>query len=533
MKRLLCILVIAAVCLLAAQVTFGQEGGMENIKLLPYPRQIGWGEGSLNVGPASYVITDPSDTTAVTQGSLDSYLPDSGASMTVRLGSAEEGYDTSWLSSGQNGFLSSSGTSDEAYILKIDDSGVTLVGKTRWAMLGGVQTLNQLVRGTETANGQWQIKTSLPHLTILDWPDMPWRCLSPQMTWYSGYNRLEGYDTGNWTLDEWKWLVDWSLLHKYNCWALVLCGYWPMTLPGHESQTLDVDSYFYNPATGQKEPRRFTHRNIQNEFLPELIQYANARGIKIYMYSAINSFNGLYWKTNPEMSAAGAVELLPFGPGVHEYWDAFLRRLLESGFNGFVFENPEAHHVPNQTQQCYDTFWAPWASKYGFSGIGDTDQNAPPLGVHVEYYAWLIRTWDQMIQAHAQQMGIPTPVDMFIISHYLMSRIMVESADDTERKYWFDLVDEKIGRDMQFIVTESNEAKYVELIGGDRVASLGGRGGSCTCAMRRIASINNNWVAGAMGASGGYERGCQEHIFEGGGRGAMGYVFEWTNTEAF
>ena len=63
---------------------------------------------------------------------------------------------------------------------------------------------------------------------------MKWRCLSPQMTWYSGYNRLEGYDIGNWTLDEWKWLVDWSLLHKCNGWALCMYGNWPFTLPGYE-----------------------------------------------------------------------------------------------------------------------------------------------------------------------------------------------------------------------------------------------------------------------------------------------------------
>ena len=30
-----------------------------------------------------------------------------------------------------------------------------------------------------------------------------------------------------------------------------------------------------------------------------------------------------------------------------------------------------------------------------------------------------------------------------------------------------------------------------------------------------------------------YERDCQKHIFEAGGFGAMGYIFEWTNTEVF
>ena len=75
---------------------------------------------------------------------------------------------------------------------------------------------------------------------------------------------------------------------------------------------------------------------------------------------------------------------------MHEYWDAFIKRILELGFNGFVFEDPETYHVPNQNELCYKTFWEPWAEKYGFRSVADTDQNKPPLGVHVEYYTWLI-----------------------------------------------------------------------------------------------------------------------------------------------
>ena len=84
-----------------------------------------------------------------------------------------------------------------------------------------------------------------------------------------------------------------------------------------------------------------------------------------------------------------------------------------------------------------------------------------------------------------------------------------------------------------FIIFEADEDKYVSFLGRDRVASLGGRGGSCTNAMRRIASINNNWSYGPMGGDLAYERQCQKHIFEAGGFGAMGYIFEWTNTEVF
>ena len=36
-----------------------------------------------------------------------------------------------------------------------------------------------------------------------------------------------------------------------------------------------------------------------------------------------------------------------------------------------------------------------------------------------------------------------------------------------------------------------------------------------------------------MGGDLAYERDCQKHIFQAGGFGAMGYIFEWTNTEVF
>ena len=363
--------------------------------------------------------------------------------MPVHLGSAEEGYDLQWLLPKDREFLANPQTSPEASVLVISEKEITVVGKGKWGMLYGVQTLNQLLRGTETVQGLRTTNTSLPCLIIRDWPDLAWRCLSPQMTWYSGYNRLEGYDTGNWTLDEWKWLVDWSLLHKCNGWALCMYGNWPFTLPGYEETTLDVDSFFYDPRLGKKAPHRFTHRNIQKEFLPELIRYANRRGVKIYAYIGKNSFNGTYGIKHPDANAGGAAELIPFHPGVHEYWEAFLRRIIEIGFDGFVFEDPEAMHVPNQNALCYATFWKPWEKTYGFTSVSETDQNNPPLGVQVEYYSWLFKTFDELIQKHAANAG--RPQEIYLISHVLLSRMVAESETQAVRDKWFAYIDQKQG----------------------------------------------------------------------------------------
>ena len=166
-------------------------------------------------------------------------------------------------------------------------------------MLYGVQTVNQLAIQARRSR-----RDGLSCLEIRDWPDVKWRCLAQALTWYSGFNRLEGYDLNNWSPDEWKWLVDWSLLHKCNAWAVCMCGYWPFTLPEYPESMLDVASNFFNPLTGKKESRRFVHPNIKQEFYPEVIRYVD-RGIKMYAYTAINSFVGGYCCTIRTLRRAG------------------------------------------------------------------------------------------------------------------------------------------------------------------------------------------------------------------------------------
>jgi hypothetical protein len=467
------------------------------LKLLPYPQQVTRGDGELRI-----------------------------RKKIERAGSVDEGYDASWLSDDDNRFLRATETSPEASVVIIDKRGVTVVGKGKWGRVYGEQTVNQLIRQAR-AEG----RDSIPYLHIRDWPDMRWRCLSPTLTWYSGWNRLEGYDICNWSEGEWKWLADWSMLHKCNAWAVCMYGYWPFTLPGYENETLSVESDWFNPASGKKEKHRFTHRNIQREFYPEVIRYANERGVKVHAYIGKNSFNGRAFGNNAATNAGGAAEMLPFAPGVQEYWDAFIGRIMEIGFNGFVFEDPEANHVPNQNAQCWETFWKPWAEKYGYTKVEQTDRNNPPLGVHIEYYAWLFRTFDGLIQKHAKRLG--KEPEIYLISHFLLARIVNESKTPEEREKWLAMVDEKHGRKVPFIIVEDKEKSYVDMFGGERVASLGGRGGSCTNAMRRIASVNNNWCAGGMGGDLAWERACQKRIKDAGGFGAMGYIFEWTNAEVF
>lgn len=221
------------------------------------------GGGSLRVGtPRCQATTPQSKTTAVAIASLNRYVSSTGAkrSMRVRLGSVDEGFDTSWLTADEREFLQTASTSPEASILKIDSTGITVVGKSAMGMLYGVQTINQLL-----LQATREKRDTIPHLVIRDWPDLRWRCLAPTLTWYSGWNRLEGYDICNWSEGEWKWLADWSLLHKCNAWAVCMYGYWPFDLPGYENETLNVESDWFNPQTRQKEKHRFVQACVQGD----------------------------------------------------------------------------------------------------------------------------------------------------------------------------------------------------------------------------------------------------------------------------
>lgn len=129
-------------------------------KLVPYPQEVSMIEGRLPLAPLRCVTDgDLSDTEALAAATLERYVGCGTAAsransvMIVRLGSVEEGYPSTWLVPEQRAFLEHRQTSPEASVLTIVPPGpkgpgqITVVGKGRWGMLYGVQTINQLAIG--------------------------------------------------------------------------------------------------------------------------------------------------------------------------------------------------------------------------------------------------------------------------------------------------------------------------------------------------------------------------------------------------
>src|SRR5437870_3190746 len=113
---------LASGCLVNPQQRFRSKtgNGTDPLMLLPYPQVVVQTAGSLRLGPARYTtIGKQSQTRAVATESLNRRMPSHGKSMPVRLGSVEEGYDASWITSEENEFLASEKTPREASVLTI------------------------------------------------------------------------------------------------------------------------------------------------------------------------------------------------------------------------------------------------------------------------------------------------------------------------------------------------------------------------------------------------------------------------------
>src|SRR5690349_11840961 len=82
------------------------ETAQHSLNLLPFPQSITINDGQLRLGkPVLATKTSSSATVGLAINSLSRFLPADGKKISVRLGSLEEGYDSSWLAPDENEFL--------------------------------------------------------------------------------------------------------------------------------------------------------------------------------------------------------------------------------------------------------------------------------------------------------------------------------------------------------------------------------------------------------------------------------------------
>ncbi|WP_010273395.1 glycoside hydrolase family 20 zincin-like fold domain-containing protein [Paenibacillus senegalensis] len=260
------------------------------------------------------------------------------------------------LSLEENEKLSRLAVPGQSYVLTVREEGARIAALTEIGALYGVVTFLQLA--AKAANGL------VAGQVIVDGPDVEKRVISPTLTWYAGYARA-GFGMQLWNGERWKEFIDWCLRHKVNALNVVMYGFWPFEFPEYPETVLkQLPVQTWNEETGQWMEVSFTHPNLLEPFLSDLIRYANERGIDIYAYIGLNSYSGGYAVRHPEMRAVLSEELKQAGhvnnydslctskPEVRNYLIASVKRIEELGFNGLVFEESEEVQWFCQCEDC-------------------------------------------------------------------------------------------------------------------------------------------------------------------------------------
>ena len=203
------------------------------------------------------------------------------------------------------------------------------------------------------------------NVEIRDYPAVERRFLAIAMSWYAGYGRI-GFASQLWGRDQWIWFIDWCLRHRINGINLCMYGYYPFRFEEYpESVFKDVEMRTWLSEAGAEATIRYTHPNVLDEFLPDVIRYANERGISVLCYFGLNTFNGGYSLAHPESRYRSddpakfrqfRYNLCPSRKDVRDYLDSSVRRLLTLGFDGIVLEESEGSGFC-ECPACRDAFY--------------------------------------------------------------------------------------------------------------------------------------------------------------------------------
>lgn len=232
---------------------------------------------------------------------------------------------------------------EQGYYLIIESKKVVLHCESLPGYLYALTTIKQLLQKNKTGY-------SLPKGEILDYPSIPVRAVAPTFSWYAGYGRI-GFDMQLWGYCEWMEFLHCCVDNKINQLNMVMYGYWPFSWEEYpETVFRDVPIEIWNKENRRFIKVKYSHPNVEEEFLPKFIRQAHRMGVKIFAYVGLNSYNGAYSIAHPEKRM-----IPPAGSGFMNDFDSLclsdeenvnyivrsMEKIAALGFDGYTLEESE------------------------------------------------------------------------------------------------------------------------------------------------------------------------------------------------
>jgi hypothetical protein len=235
----------------------------------------------------------------------------------------------------------------EAYVLKSAGGAIQVTGKSETALWHGMATLSQSV----IRKGG---KLLFPEMEIVDYPLMQDRGILVDV---GGQGFMAG--SARWNFSQWKDFVDWMVDHKFNIlWIEFIgsgrlmgnlnmdAGEWigfPLALKSYPQLVCrNRPIRRWDAAQGKIVQDTYTAPNVEREFVGELIDYAQARGIKSYLFIGYDYF------ANQLPVVLGIPGNDPTNRQANKVYDTILKEITERYRNasGVVMCTIENKNVP-------------------------------------------------------------------------------------------------------------------------------------------------------------------------------------------
>ena len=397
----------------------------------------------------------------------------------------------------------------QGYALTVRADACEIYCSSREGFAYALSTIKQLLE-------EQQDGFCVPCCRIEDWPDIQVRAVSNTFAWYAGYGRM-GFDMQLWGFEEWKEYLNICSDFKINQFNMCMYGYWPFDFDDYPKTILkDMPIKIWNKESRSWLAVRYTHPNIEEPFLQNLIKYGHSLGIRFFAYVGLNSYSGgfasEYRERRMKLPADSPYvndfdRLCLSDPENIKYMKAAVGQIVKLGFDGVDFEESEEAFWYCDCEACRESFLK-----------GHTPEEATHIANHA-----LLKELDAVIRRENPtcEVGIRAWRQPPLEKSETLLLEMTQSVPADVGLFW---------APGQY-VPESEFEKWTAAFGKDRIWGRDTESNAVAACFGRLVRIfrENGLRCGEEGNDQFLEEDIRQHRGSAalGVRGINGYMFEW------